>query len=120
MGPVGELDFRDQLGLRIVDTSVALNFPEEGITICLECLQAFPHRGMGFCGETAARLANGNQSPLIVIKPEHDRAKAFPRAARLGVSTDYTFLPADNLDLQPLAASFLHITTAATFGNDAL
>ena len=74
---------------------------------------------MGFFGEAAARLADGNQAALVVIQSQHEGAEVFARAARIGVSADDAFLPLDDLDLQPFAAALLLITTGTPLGDDA-
>ena len=69
VSPVGEFDLRYQFGLHEVHLPVALNFAEEGIAICLQRVQPFPRSGVSLLGKAAARLANRNQTALIVIEP---------------------------------------------------
>src|SRR4051812_19019439 len=119
MGPLDELDLRDQLRLYIVDPARRIRLARKRILVGLEPPEQLPHLRVRLVGEAAARLTDRDEAVLVVIQAEHERAEILPRAARVGVAADHALLRHGALDLQPLAGALLFVTARPPLGDDA-
>src|SRR5579872_4851960 len=69
--------------------------------------------------ESRADLAREHQ-PVLLIRPDEQRAEALPRAFRIGEAADHEFLPAHALGLQPALAFAGEVRLVAPLRDDAL
>src|SRR5947209_9404878 len=119
VGPFGKFNFRHQLRLDPMRLAGAFDFYAKWIFGCLQRMQFLPHGCVCGFSKSASCVANVDQLAVLVIEPQHQRAKVLTSSARISVAGNYALLPPRDLDLQPLARAFLPIRAGPQLGNNA-
>src|SRR5262249_11734892 len=79
----------------------------------------FPHGRERVVIETAARLTDVNQVPVLIIEAQHNRAEELAASLRLGVAGNHRFESVLDFHLEPFTAAAGFVKTVASFGEDA-
>ena len=98
MRPFGKFDFGNQLGLHEMNFSQPADLAVKRIPGRLQRLERCEHFLERLVIEAGAGLANMDQSFLLVVESEDERAKIFAAAFGIGVATDDAFLALCDLD----------------------